>query len=161
MDVRVESQSADETWPGGDAVEAVTTLARRKLAAVGPQELPVVVADTVVVLENTPLGKPASREDAVATLRALSGKRHEVLTGVGLRVGDRERAFCVSTSVWFRGVSEEEIERYVDSGECFDKAGSYGIQSGGAVLVDRVEGSYTNVVGLPLKETIEALEAML
>lgn len=156
--VVVEPQDADETWPGGDPEEAARCIALRKVRAAGPREVPVLGADTVVVLDGVPLGKPRTAEEARETLEALSGRRHGVITGVGILDQGRERSFSVHTAVWFRELSGEEIERYVNSGDCFDKAGSYGIQSGGGVLVDRVEGSYTNIIGLPLKETIAALE---
>jgi len=87
----------------------------------------------------------------------LSGKKHRVLTGVAVRKGDTLRSFVVCTDVAFRELSLLEIEKYVDLEECFDKAGAYGIQGSGSALIDTVEGSYTNVVGLPLKETIEAI----
>ena len=159
--VVVEPQDADETWPGGDPGVAAQQIALRKIHSAGPQDLPVIGADTVVVLDGIPLGKPQTAREAHEMLGALSGKCHLVITGVGIATASEERSFSVSTRVWFRDLSSEEIARYVDSGDCFDKAGSYGIQSGGSVLVDRVEGSYTNVIGLPLRETLEALEGMV
>ncbi len=156
-DVVCEPQNVDEAWPGGLAVDAVVELALRKLAHCTETTLPVVAADTVVVLGETPLGKPADREAALVTLSKLEGKKHRVLTGVAIRKGKTEQTFVVSTDVSFRQLSPLEIEKYVDLGECFDKAGAYGIQGSGSALIDTVEGSYTNVVGLPLKETLEVL----
>jgi septum formation protein len=111
-------------------------------------------ADTVVALDDVALGKPCDAAEAVAMLTALAGRTHMVFTGVSLlRPGGApaERA-VVGTPVVFRGLSRAEIEVYVATGEPFDRAGAYAIQGEGAHLVDRVEGSYTNVIGLPLPE---------
>lgn len=120
-------------------------------------QLPVVAADTVVVVSKRPLGKPVDRESAIQTLSLLSGNKHHVFTGVAIRQRGSTYSFAVSTDVTFRELSSIEIEKYVDLGECFDKAGAYGIQGHGAALVDTVVGSFTNVVGLPLKETLTTL----
>ena len=150
-------QDVNEAWPGGPATEAVVALAFRKLRSCVEPEMLVVAADTVVVLDDTPLGKPQNHAQAVATLSALSGKEHRVCTGVALRKRAVERSLVVVTKVRFRELSLEEIERYIALGESFDKAGAYGIQGSGAGLVDSVYGSYTNVVGLPLVETLDAI----
>jgi septum formation protein len=160
FDVEVRPSGVDETWPGGAAEQAVVTLARRKLDAVVDAERPTVAADTVVMLGDEPLGKPADARDAARMLGALAGREHTVVTGfcVGARTARREGA--VVTRVSFRKLSREEIERYVDSGEPFDKAGAYAIQGEGGALIDRVVGSYTNIVGLPLAEVIAAIQAV-
>jgi septum formation protein len=117
----------------------------------------VLAADTVVALGATALGKPRDVADAVAMLTALAGRPHTVFTGVALFQpggGAAERT-VVATSVVFRELTAEEIHEYLATGEPFDRAGSYAIQGEGAHLVDRVEGSYTNVIGLPLPEVAE------
>ncbi len=114
----------------------------------------VVGGDTVVVSpDGEVMGKPASSEDAARMLRTLSGRCHRVITGVSFfyRDGEKQKAktFSVETKVWFYPLSESEISGYLDSGEPFDKAGSYGIQGLGGLLVQKIEGDYWNVVGLP------------
>ncbi len=121
----------------------------------------VLAADTIVVLDGQIFGKPSDREDAVRMLRTLSGRIHDVITGMCLvRPGKiLQRSCSVVTKVRFKELSDSEIEAYVETGKPMDKAGAYGIQGIGAFLVKSVEGSYTNVVGLPLCETIEWLLA--
>ena len=114
-------------------------------------------ADTVVVLDGEILGKPSSVDDASRMLGLLSGRTHEVITAFALLGADSQEEEAVSTKVSFRELDEETIERYVESGEPVDKAGAYAIQGLGGSLVDKVEGSYTNVVGLPLAEVLNAL----
>jgi septum formation protein len=119
----------------------------------------VIGADTIVFVENTILGKPASRDDARAMLRRLSGKTHRVHTGYCICHGATDHLYseCVTTEVLFKKLSEKEIDWYIDSGEPFDKAGAYAIQGIGTFLVRRINGSYTNVVGLPVCEVLEYL----
>ncbi|SDH98620.1 septum formation protein [Pseudomonas benzenivorans] len=140
----------------------VERLAREKaqtgLAALGhPPEAVVLGADTAVVLDGRILGKPADRAEALATLTALSGREHQVLTAVALASNARVAARLVASRVWFRPLAQAEIEAYWDTGEPQDKAGSYGIQGLAAVFVSQVQGSYSAVVGLPLCETAELL----
>ena len=114
----------------------------------------ILAADTVVALDARALGKPSDPDDAVAMLTALAGRAHTVFTGVALlRPGGAfvERVVC-ATPVHFRRLTRAEIDAYLATGEPFDRAGAYAIQGEGAHLVDRVEGSYTNVIGLPLPE---------
>ncbi|WP_432822214.1 Maf family protein [Trichloromonas sp.] len=117
-------------------------------------------SDTIVLRDATILGKPKDPEDAAAMLRSLSGRSHRVLSGYA--VFDRQNgttvAGVVSTKVRFKELTEQEIAGYIDTGEPFDKAGSYAIQGIGAFMVLGIEGSYTNVVGLPLCEVVEVLE---
>lgn len=112
----------------------------------------VIAADTVVSVDGEILGKPKDREEAIFMLRRLSGKRHDVLTGVTVIVRPEEErhTHVESTAVVMREIADAEIDWYVDSGEPYDKAGGYGIQGRAAVFVDRLEGCYFNVVGLPL-----------
>ncbi|QCR37378.1 nucleoside triphosphate pyrophosphatase [Nissabacter sp. SGAir0207] len=123
--------------------------------AVAPQDLPVLGSDTIVVLDNQVLEKPRDAAHAAQMLHALSGKRHQVMTAVAF--ADREDLLCalVVTEVTFRVVTDEEIQRYIASGEPMDKAGAYGIQGKGGCFVREIRGSYPAVVGLPLVETQE------
>ncbi len=118
----------------------------------------VIAADTIVVSGRSILGKPKSRADARRMLRALSGRRHEVMTGVCVRRGAKERSFLSRTGVFFKRLTREEIEFYVASGEPMDKAGAYAIQGIGSFMVLTIRGSYTNVVGLPVAELLDVLE---
>ena len=119
----------------------------------------VLAADTIVVLGRSVLGKPADAEEARRMLRRLSGRTHEVLTGCAIveTLSGRTEAFVVATRVTCKPLTEDEIAGYVATGEPMDKAGAYGIQGRGACLVAGIHGSYTNVVGLPLAETLDAL----
>ena len=112
--------------------------------------LPVIAADTVVVAEGVILGKPQDAEYAVAMLKQLSGKTHKVLTGITVSYAGEMLAEVCETKVVFRDLTDEEIKNYVATGEPLDKAGAYGIQGKGAVLVEKIDGCYNNVVGLPL-----------
>lgn len=138
---------------------AVEELARRKALAVQGtlDDLPVLGADTLVALRGEVLGKPADERQAAAFLRRLSGSEHEVLTGVAVTAGGQVLSCLNCTRVRFRTLQEEEIQRYVASGEPMGKAGAYGIQGLGGVFVEHVEGSYTGVMGLPVAETATLL----
>jgi septum formation protein len=142
-------------------------IARAKAAAVSsglervgePAAAPVVGADTVVVVDEIVLGKPSDREDAERMLLALSGRTHEVLTAVAVaHPGGRLREGVEATRVSFRPLGADEIARYLDGGEPMDKAGAYAIQGGAGRFVTDVDGSYTNVVGLPLRRLLRLLE---
>lgn len=152
-----------EVWPPGPAPAAVTALALAKARAVASRLAGAIVlgADTAVVLGGKVFGKPESPEDARRMLRALRGREHEVITGVALVEvpSGREETAAVVSQVLMREYSEAEIDAYIASGEPLDKAGAYAIQAAGHGLVDRVEGCYTNVVGLPLTTTRRLLEA--
>lgn len=139
--------------------EYVCRTAREKAESLPASSAIMIAADTAVVNDGCILGKPKNEADAVAMLRALSGKTHLVMTGVCLRFPDRIDNFHVETAVTFRALTEREILDYVATGDPMDKAGSYAIQGGAAKMVRRIEGSYSNVVGLPLCEVIERLEA--
>ena len=159
----VLSSAIDETpYPEESPEDLVLRLAQTKadLAAarsVGPAIL--IAADTEVVLDGQIFGKPRSSEDARGMLEKLSGRTHTVLTGVALvRLPDDERrSFVESTRVEFASLSEEEITRYLSTGEPYDKAGGYAIQGYAARYIPRVEGCYFNVVGLPLARLQHAL----
>ena len=119
---------------------------------------PVLGADTIVVLDGQVLGKPTDRQDASTMISSLSGRAHEVVTAYCLRHGERQVLEAVTTEVRFRALSSTEIAHYLDGGEWRDKAGAYGIQGQAAHMAREVHGSYSNVVGLPLAQVVEALK---
>lgn len=121
------------------------------------EETVVVAADTIVVQDNRILEKPKDEEEAARMLRALSGHTHQVMSGVCVMDGRRKTSQTVVTEVQFKELSDEEIRAYIRTGEPMDKAGAYGIQGHAAYMVRAIRGSYTNVVGLPLTETVEML----
>ena len=141
----------DETLGTCAPEEAVAQLSRKKAEAVrrSADEL-VIGADTVVVLDGKVLGKPSDETDAFRMLRSLSGRRHQVMTGVTVLQGDRCTSVTEVTEVSFRPLSDGDILSYIATGDPMDKAGSYGIQNGGALFVDGIHGDYFNVVGLPV-----------
>jgi septum formation protein len=148
--------------PGELPETMAVRLAREKALAVAPANAgkPVLGADTVVVVDDDVLGKPADAHDAERMLRRLSGRAHRVVTGVALVDADggvHER--YDTTRVWFRDLTSDVIEAYVATGESLDKAGAYGVQGFGAVLVERVEGDFFSVMGLPLRLVVDLLEA--
>jgi len=152
----VEEQRAPQEAPQ----DYVTRLARDKAragVALATRDLPVLGADTIVVLNGDVLGKPRDAAHAAEMLRRLSGQTHEVMTAVALADKQRVRERLVMTRVAFRALTARDIAAYVESGEPMDKAGAYGIQGLGGCFVRRIEGSYHAVVGLPLVETWELL----
>lgn len=162
--VAVSGAVAEELLPGEAPADAVRRLARAKVEDVALRAGGrfVVAADTVVVLDGEVFGKPRDHADAVRMLGRLSGRVHEVLTGFA--VYDRETRCkiedVVTTRVEFKPLQADEIETYVASGCPFDKAGAYGIQDRAAFMIHRIDGSYTNVVGLPLAEVVDALRRL-
>jgi len=160
MGVGVQPARLDESRRPGDAPVAHAVRLATEKAAAGASERLTVAADTVVHLGADIFEKPADRREAAAHLRALAGRWHAVTTGVCVRQGARMIAFPVTTAVRFRALSEAEIARYLASGEADDKAGAYGIQGLGGALVAELHGSYTNVVGLPLEQTLAALASL-
>jgi len=150
----------DETpHPGEAAGDYVVRLAREKAEAIWArhQDLPVLAADTTVVVDDEILGKPESAEDARAMLGKLSGRAHFVHTGIALRTVHGTAVDISSTDVEFATLTDDMIRAYWDSGEPQGKAGAYAIQGLGAVFVSDISGSYTGVMGLPLFETAELL----
>jgi septum formation protein len=150
----------EDQKPGEAPIEYALRLAREKAQAIA-QRFPnrfVLGADTIVVIEGEVLGKPVDAEDAARMLRRLSGCEHAVTTAVSLVLpGSRTQTRSSTTKVFFRSLSEEEIQRYVATGEPMDKAGAYAIQGGAAQFADRIEGDYSNVVGLPIPLVLELL----
>lgn len=162
---RVLVADVDESFlPGESALEAAKRLALKKAQAVSEREPEMVVlaADTIVSFEDTLLAKPATAEEALEMLSLLNGRTHLVTTGCALCcvATSVERVFQVTTAVSFRAASDTELSAYARCGEPLDKAGAYGIQGKGAFLVSRIDGSYTNVVGLPLAELLQELMAL-
>lgn len=138
--------------PDTPADRAAELLARRKAEAVAAAhpEAVVIGADTTVVLGNEILGKPRGRADCVRMLTALSGQTHRVITGAAFVANGKTRSFSEVTQVKFFDLTQDEIAAYADSDEPYDKAGGYGIQGQGALLVEAISGDYSNVVGLPV-----------
>ena len=151
----------DETMDHTKApYDEVARVSRQKALAVPREDDDTVIAaDTIVVCEGKVLGKPKSEADARAMLRLLSGREHQVMTGVTVIRGQRSETFTEVTDIHFRQLSEEEIRRYVATGEPMDKAGSYAIQGLGTVFVQGISGDYNNVVGLPVAEIWQRMHA--
>ncbi len=117
-----------------------------------------ITADTIVCIDGKVLGKPGSREEAIETLWQLSGKMHQVMTGICLRSKEKEKSFSVSTDVYFKELNEDEIAYYVDHFQPYDKAGAYGIQEWiGIIGIEKIDGSFYNVMGLPVQKLYEEL----
>jgi septum formation protein len=165
--VPFEPASADvpeDVLPGESARDAAVRLAREKAVAVARRLGPhpprwVLGADTLVVLDGEALGKPRDAEHAVALLRRLVGRRHRVVTAVALVTSDglSARGVAVESDVVMRAASEAEVRAYVATGEPLDKAGAYAAQGEGRRFIEKIEGSETNVIGLPLDETLALL----
>jgi len=146
--------------PAWTAAEAARALAAKKAAAAAQAypDVCIIAADTVVEIDGTLLGKPQDAADAARMLRLLSGREHRVVTGVCLRLGAAAHAFAQETLVRFYPLSDGEIEAYVRTGEPMDKAGAYGIQGRGALLVEGITGDYFNVVGLPVARVVRKMK---
>ncbi len=162
----VPPYECEEVYPDKLAAEEVPAyLSQLKSDAfprpLAPDEI-LMTADTVVVLDGRVLGKPRDRDDAFAMLRRLSGHSHTVVSGVTLRTAARRRTFSARTEVWFRTLSDEEIVFYIDSYRPYDKAGSYGIQEWiGYTAIERIDGSFFNVMGLPIQRVYTELEKFI
>ena len=160
-DFKTLSLDIDESYPEGLSPEdTVRYIAKKKCDAAAalcsPDDL-IITADTMVFLENDRLGKPRDEADALRMLTELAGNRHTVCTGVTVRQGGKAEAFTVSTDVYFRPCTEEELRAYIATGEPMDKAGAYGVQSLGALLVERIDGDFYNVMGLPVEKLGQCL----
>ena len=152
----------DETMDSNlPAAEAVAQISRKKALAVerGADDV-LIAADTIVVVGGKILGKPHSAQEAEQMLRLLSGRDHQVMTGVTVLCGDREEVFTEVTDLHFRELTDSEIHRYVQSGEPMDKAGAYGIQGGAALFCEKMTGDYYNVMGLPVCRLGQVLKAL-
>jgi septum formation protein len=158
----IEPEHEEQRLPGEHAGDYAVRNAREKARSIrhhAAENFFIIGADTIVVVDDAILEKPRDAADARAMLRLLSGRRHEVITGLALLTPAGERCWPVRTQVVFRALSDAEIEAYLATGEPFDKAGAYGIQGHAAHMVSELRGSYTNVVGLPLAEVAGALQA--
>ena len=161
FEVRV-LKDIDEQYPDSLSVDEVARyIAQEKAAAyrriISPDEL-IITADTVVIVGDEILGKPVDEADAVRMLKLISGRTHQVTTGVCLLTTEQERCFDVTTDVTFKTLSDEEIHYYVDRYRPFDKAGAYGIQEWiGYIGVTGLQGSYYNVMGLPVQRIYQEL----
>ncbi|MBN2598795.1 MAG: septum formation protein Maf [Marinifilaceae bacterium] len=158
----IRTKEVEEIYPEGLTPEQIPVyLAELKAKAFGADfksnEL-VITADTVVCVDDWILGKPKDRADAFEMLNALSGRSHQVISGVCLMSKEKKISFSTTTNVHFKALSEEEIDYYIDNYKPFDKAGAYGIQEWiGFIGIDGIEGSYFNVVGLPIQRLYQEL----
>ncbi len=161
FEVRV-IQDIDESYPVDLPTKDIAEYISRKKAAVYQERMAddelIITADTIVVLDNEVMGKPHDEADASRMLHELSGRSHQVITGVTLTTTTRQKSFSVETDVTFKTLSDEEIDYYVQHYKPFDKAGAYGIQEWiGHIGVTGLQGSYFNVMGLPVQRIYEAL----
>ena len=159
VEFEVLVSEADETIPEGTAPrDAAMMTAEKKAFAVAENRDGIVIgADTIVVIDDKILGKPKDEADAFGMLRLLSGREHEVITGVCITDGEKTEKFAQVSKVRFYDLTDDEITAYVATKEPMDKAGAYGIQGKGCVLVESIEGDYFNIVGLPVAATVRAL----
>lgn len=161
LSFQIKSSEADETFdPNLSPEEIVMELANRKAKAVYEENSSsfVIGADTIVVADGTVLGKPKNEREAFEMLKQLSGKQHEVFTGVSILSPNYSSRFYEKTEVSFWELADADIEAYVRTGEPLDKAGAYGIQEFGSTLVRKINGDYFAVVGLPVSKTIRELK---
>ncbi|MDR2562723.1 MAG: Maf family protein [Prevotellaceae bacterium] len=152
----------DESYPADMPTHAVAEYLASKKSNLYPKEISekqiLLTADTVVILNEEILGKPTNREEAIKMLAKLSGKKHEVVTGVCLRTKNKKFSFSDSSYVYFAPMSIEEIEDYVDTCKPYDKAGAYGVQEKiGYTCIEKIEGLYSNIMGLPVQRLYKAL----
>lgn len=154
---RVEEEAEKREKPGHFAWRLAVDKAFDVASRV-PGKRIVIAADTIVVLGKKILGKPKDAADAQRMLKMLSGREHEVITGVCVMQGKKRLNFVTSTNVEFKKLTKQELDFYIASGEPMDKAGAYAIQGIGSFLIRRIRGSYTNVVGLPVAELLDVLE---
>ena len=161
-DFTVKASNAEEkTGPGctpAETVEALSKIKGDSVFAENPLDT-VIASDTVVAIDGVILGKPRSKEEAFSMLRTLSGRTHTVYTGVYIKNSSRETLFHERSDVTFFELSDDEINAYVSTGEPFDKAGAYGIQGKGALLVRRINGDFYTVMGFPIGKVSRELKA--
>lgn len=164
IDFQVEIiKGIKENYPKDLSIERVPQyIAKEKAAAYNIKSDEVLLtADTIVVLGNEVMGKPKDASDAHRMLRKLSGKTHHVITGVCLTTADKQKAFSEITAVTFRELTDDEIDYYIEHYKPFDKAGAYGIQEWiGYIGVSKIEGSFYNVMGLPVERVYEEIKAL-
>lgn len=163
LNFEVVVSEIDENVSGMSPKDLVQFLALEKAKAVlgtykEQEHVLILGADTIVVIDNMILGKPKNREDAKRILKILSGREHEVMTGVALVSRNCERYFVETTKVTFEEIDDDLIDFYLDTGESMDKAGAYGIQGVALSFINKVEGSYSNVVGLPVNRVLQEVK---
>jgi len=156
LDFKILVSDVDETYPDNISTfsipEYLACKKAKSIQVVNENQL-IISADTIVILGNDIIGKPKDLDDAKLILKKLSGKMHYVITGVCLRANKQETSFSSETKVWFRDLSDEEINFYVETYKPLDKAGAYGIQEWiGYIGIEKIEGSFYNVVGLPVEK---------
>lgn len=155
-------ESYPDTLPAGEVAAYLSTLKSNAYPEPLREGDVLITADTTVVVDERVLGKPADRAEAIEMLRAMSGRSHKVYTGVTLRSSEKMHTFAVQTEVYFRAMSEDEIAYYVDNYRPYDKAGAYGIQEWiGYVAIERIEGSFYNVMGLPIQRLYTELHSFI
>ncbi len=162
LEFEVHTKEVDESFPENLKAQEIPLYLSQKKADAFDEELTdntiVITADTIVWIDNQVLNKPENFDDAVRMLKLLSGKKHEVYTGVCLRSKNKTKTFYALTNVYFKELSQEEIEYYINNFNPYDKAGAYGAQEWiGYIAVEKIEGSYFNVMGLPVRELYEEL----
>lgn len=153
LEFEVYKPDVDESMIDGESASELCARLSRLKAQAGAEKFPdalVIAADTIVVIDDLIIGKPKDRHDAFNMLKRLQGKWHEVITGITVGMKEKFITHAEHTRVKFRELSDSEIQAYVSTGECDDKAGAYAVQGYGSLLVERIEGDYFNVVGLPL-----------
>lgn len=149
---------ADENINEKNPEKFTLEIARRKAEAIKNESDIIIAADTAVACGGEIMGKPKDKDDAKRMLSLLSGRRHSVYTGVCVKKGSKCVLFCEKSDVYFKKITEKEIENYIESGEPFGKAGAYAIQGLGAVLISEISGDYLNIVGLPLSRLYSVLK---
>ncbi len=163
LDFEIESKSVDEIFPKELSNKEVAIFLSELKANPFKSEIKntnklIITADTIVCLEDEVLGKPTDRTNAIQILLKLSGKHHFVITGVTILSKNKSKSFAVSTKVFFKKLTNDEITYYVDNFKPYDKAGAYGIQEWiGMIGIEKIEGSYFNVVGLPVQKLYQEL----
>lgn len=162
IDFEIKVADIDETPPAGmPAAEVPEHLACQKAAEIAQHcnsNTTIIAADTVVILKGEILGKPVDEADAIAILKKLSGNMHRVISGVCIQTGSEQKRFSVTTEVYFRPLTEEQIKHYVANYQPYDKAGAYAIQEWiGVVGIEKIVGDYYNVMGLPVGDVVKSL----
>lgn len=156
QDIQVIPANIDESqFTFENPYKTVSKLAELKANCIFKQfkKQLVIGADTIVLLENEVLGKPKDKKDAFSMLKKLSGKKHQVITGVSIKCSDFSKTFFETSAVYFCKLSDYEIEKYISTDEPYDKAGAYAIQGIAACFIEKIKGDYLNIVGFPLNKT--------
>ena len=160
---RVIVSGVDETIDGPPDLQVIELAKRKAISVISSQPSVIIAADTLVYINGEILGKPIDKDEAFSMLKKLSGNKHTVYTGVAIvKTDDSDiHSFVSKTDVYFRNLSDKEILDYIKTGEPFDKAGAYGVQDKGALLVSHIVGDFFTVVGLPIAQVYEVLQNMV